>query len=118
MFSHEFKHRSDKLHHTKRLLRRGYPIHAYLGTGNGSGKTLLMVHDSLPSLEAGRPVLSTVRLLDYKNPRQCDDPTCTFPGHPNHQAAHPLYIPFKDYQQLLDARDCDVLMDEVTGVAS
>jgi len=101
-----------------RLRRRSSPIHAYLGTGNGSGKSFLMVYDTLPSLEFGRPVLSTVRLLDYKNPRPCEDPTCTFPGHPKHQAAHPLWIPFKDYQQLLDAQDCDILMDEVTGVAS
>jgi hypothetical protein len=78
----------------------------------------MMIHDTLPSLEVGRPVLSTVRLLDYKNPRPCEDPTCTFTGHPNHLQAHPLWIPFKDYQQLLDAKDCDILFDEVTGIAS
>jgi hypothetical protein len=78
----------------------------------------MMIHDTLPSLEFGRPVLSTVRLLDYKNPRPCEDPTCTFTGHPNHLQAHPLWIPFKDYQQLLDAKDCDILFDEVTGIAS
>jgi len=116
--THNFLHPADRPQAKARLRRRGFPIHAYLGTGNGSGKSLLMVHDTLPSLDYGRPVLSTVRLLDYRNPRQCDDPTCTFPGHPNHMAAHPLYIPFKDYQQLLDARDCDILMDEVTGIAS
>ena len=116
--SHNFWHPADRDKARARLRRRGFPIQAYLGTGNGSGKSLMMVHDTLPSLDFGRPVLSTVRLLDYRNPRQCDDPTCTFPGHPNHMAAHPLYIPFKDYQQLLDARDCDILMDEVTGIAS
>ncbi len=118
MNKHNFFHPSDRMNARARLRRRSYPIHAYLGTGNGSGKSLMMIHDTLPSLEYGRSVLSTVRLLDYKNPRQCEDPTCTFPGHPNHLQAHPLYIPFKDYQQLLDARDCDVLMDEVTGIAS
>jgi len=115
---HTFLHPSDRDMARSRLRRRAFPIHAYLGTGNGSGKSLMMVYDTLPSLDNGRSVLSTVRLLDYRNPRQCDDPTCTFPGHPNHMAAHPLYIPFKDYQQLLDARDCDILMDEVTGIAS
>ena len=115
---HTFWHPSDRDAASSRLRRRGFPIHAYLGTGNGSGKSLMMVYDTIPSLDNGRPVLSTVRLLDYRNPRQCDDPTCTFPGHPDHMAAHPLYIPFKDYQQLLDARDCDILMDEVTGIAS
>ena len=118
MNMHNILHPSDKMSARARLRRRSFPIHAYLGTGNGSGKSLLMVHDTIPSLEYGRSVLSTVRLLDYKNPRPCEDPTCTFPGHPNHLQAHPLYIPFKDYQQLLDARDCDVLMDEVTGIAS
>lgn len=116
--SHNFWHPSDRPQARARLRRRAFPIHAYLGTGNGSGKSLMMVYDTLPSLDYGRPVLSTVRLLDYRNPRQCDDPSCTFPGHPNHMAAHPLYIPFRDYQQLLDARDCDILMDEVTGIAS
>ena len=118
MDTHTLKHWSDRPYHVKRMIRRSAPIHAYLGTGNGSGKSLLMVHDTLPSLDAGRPVLSTVRLLDFRNPRPCEDPTCTFPGHPDHQAAHPLWIPFRSYEQLLEARDCDVLMDEVTGIAS
>jgi hypothetical protein len=118
MNTHNFFHPSDRINQRSRLRRRSYPIHAYLGTGNGSGKSLMMIHDTLPSLEVGRPVLSTVRLLDYKNPRPCEDPTCTFTGHPNHLQAHPLWIPFKDYQQLLDAKDCDILFDEVTGIAS
>jgi hypothetical protein len=33
-------------------------------------------------------------------------------------AAHPLWVPFTDWEQLLDAESCDVLLDEVTGVAS
>lgn len=115
---HLLWHPSDAPRQKARLLRRSVPIHAYLGTGNGSGKSLMMVHDTIPDLEAGRPVLSTVRLLDYLNPRLCDDPNCIDPQHPNHMAAHPLWIPFTDYGQLLVARDCTVLMDEVTGVAS
>lgn len=115
---HNLFHPSDRAMARARLKRRAAPIHAYLGSGNGSGKSLLMVYDTIPSLDAGRPVLSTVRLLDFRNPRPCDDPTCTFPGHPDHGAAHPMYIPFTDYQQLLDFRDGDVLMDEITGIAS
>lgn len=118
MDRHTLIHRADRPNATARLKRRSYPIHAYLGTGNGSGKSLLMVHDTIPSLDMGRPVLSTVRLLDFRNPRQCEDPTCTFPGHPDHLAAHPSWIPFVDYAQLLEIRDADVLMDEVTGIAS
>lgn len=102
-----------------RLKRRGYPIHAYVGP-NGTGKSAVMVYDTLPSLDHGRPVLSTVRLLDFRNPRPCDDQLCPDPlGHAaGHLAAHPLYVPFRSYQQLLDWRDGDVLMDEVTGIAS
>lgn len=107
-----------------------------------------MVYDTLPSLEWGRPVLSTVRLLDYLNPRECpggavcDDPpnhtrevqATTVVADPEsgapvavrtgtgiwetHRAAHPLYVPFRNYPQLMEWRDGDVLMDEVTGLAS
>ena len=47
--------------------RRGLPIHAYVGP-NGGGKSLAMVNDTIPSLDAGRPVLSTVRLIDWRAP--------------------------------------------------
>jgi hypothetical protein len=69
-------------------------------------------------LEQGREVLSTVRLLDYKNPRPCDDDTCTFPGHPDHMAAHPLYVPLISYEQLLYAKNTCILLDEVTGIVN
>ncbi|MFT4288694.1 hypothetical protein [Nocardioides sp.] len=35
-----------------------------------------------------------------------------------HGAAHPLWIPLIDWQQVLDARGVDLLLDEVTGAAS
>lgn len=99
-----------------RRLRRAWPIHAYVGA-NGSGKSAGAVWDTLPTLEQGRPVLSTVRLLDYGDPRPC--PGCDLPGcERGHAAAHPLWVPFRDWTQLLDAEHCDVIMDEVTGVAS
>src|SRR5438105_3161500 len=60
------------LHNSKkRARRRAYPIHAYVGA-NGGGKSAGMVWDTLPSLDAGRSVLSTVGLLDYANPRPCE----------------------------------------------
>lgn len=132
---------------TKRARRRAWPIHGYVGA-NGGGKTAAMVWDTIPTLLAGRPVLSTVRLLDFENPRLCDDADCPHPEHAGtqlpvpgsgettddtyeltladaagvptitHMAAHPLWVPFTDWQQLLEAERCDVLMDEVTGVAS
>jgi len=128
----------------KRARRRAWPIHGYVGP-NGSGKSAAMVWDTMASLDLGRPVLSTVRLLDYDNPRVCDDAECPdVEGHARgHMAAHPLYVPFTDWGQLLDGftppaladagdpddedypirdglwfRRLDVLMDEVTGVAS
>lgn len=101
----------------KRSRRRAYPIHGYVGP-NGSGKSAGMVWDTIPSLLAGRPVLSTVRLLDFENPRRCEGCDVCADGTVEHQAAHPCWIPFTDWQQLLDAEHCDVLMDEVTGVAS
>lgn len=82
-----------------RLLRRSRPIHGYVGP-NGGGKSLAMVYDTLPSLDAGRTVLSTVPLYDGAG------------------ELHPCYVPFTDYRQLLAAESCDVLMDEVTGIAS
>lgn len=110
-----------------RAVRRGYPIHAYVGP-NGSGKSLAAVWDTMPTLDRGRTVLSTVRLLDWRRPRPCDDVWCTLPGHgiddegqalvPDHMAAHPAWVPLTEWHQLLDAEHCDVLMDEVTGVAS
>lgn len=100
---------------------------------NGGGKSAAMVWDTLPTLEAGRHVLSTVRLLDYENPRPCEgyryeygvrvaceacqnsDPEAMVMGHGQ---AHPLWVLLREWGQLLDARRVDVLLDEVTGVAS
>ncbi len=81
-------------------IRRAAPIAAYVGP-NGGGKTLAMVHDTLLDLDAGVPVLSTVKLLD-----------------PITGKAHHLWIPLVSWSQLLEAHDCVVLLDEVTGVAS
>lgn len=100
-----------------RGIRRGFPIIAAVGP-NGSGKTACMIWDLLPSLEAGRPVLSTVRILDYLNPRLCDDSSCEAEDHATHGAAHPGYIPFTEWHQFMDFYSGDILMDEVTGVAS
>lgn len=100
-------------------IRRSQAIHAFCGP-NGSGKTLLAVQACLPSLEAGRPVLSTCRLLDYENPRPCEDELCDCDKSDDkrHRQAHPLYLPWTRWTQLLEVEKCDVLADEITGVAS
>lgn len=84
----------------KRAQRRQAPIAAYIGP-NGAGKSLAMVYDTIPSLQSGRPVLSTVRILD-----------------PDTGGPHPLYQRLTSWRQLLDFRGGDVLLDEVQGVAS
>lgn len=137
--------------------RRLYGVSAYVGA-NGGGKSAAMVWDTLPALEAGRPVLSTVRIQDYENPRPCDDDRCAsnpevldhFKMRPTaegraamvrnarrlfldgpdaevehvemestgvHLAAHPLWIPWTSWEQLLQFRFGEVLADEMTGVA-
>lgn len=83
-----------------RRKRRAFPIHAYIGA-NGGGKSLAAIYDSLPSLAAGRSIVSTVRILDPAT------------GEP-----HPLWVPLDDFRTLLQVEFCDVVLDEVTGVAS
>lgn len=76
-------------------IRRGTPISAYVGA-NGGGKTYCAVRDVILSLEADkkRKVLSTVEI------------------------DHPRYEKLTSWVQILDAYRCEVLLDEVTGVAS
>lgn len=77
--------------------RRGFPIHAYIGA-NGHGKSLAMMHDTYLSIIKGRRILSTVRVLD---PRSGD--------------TYWNYEPLTELAQLIDVRDCDVLLDEIVG---
>jgi hypothetical protein len=83
----------------KRPARRGVPIHAYVGA-NGSGKSLAMVHDTLPSLASGRKVVSNMRI--------------TTPDGED----HPLWEPLRSWTQLLNVEHCDVLLDEAQGVVN
>lgn len=105
---------------TKRAQRRGVPIHAYVGP-NGGGKTLAMVYDTEPTLKGipwscddpthrhtqrgvtsgVRRVLSTVEVLDPKTGLR-----------------HHLCDMLRSWRQLLEAEHCDVLLDEITGVAN
>ena len=78
--------------------RRSVPIMGYNGL-NGTGKTLCAVRDTLPTLALGRPVLSTVPLLD-----------------PHTGNLHPLCIPFRSWEQLHEFKNGDLLLDEVTGI--
>lgn len=78
--------------------RRSVPLMGYVGL-NGHGKSFSMVRDTLPTLAMGRRVLSTVQLLD-----------------PHTGNRHPLCVPFMRWSQLEDVSDCDMLLDEVTGI--
>lgn len=109
---------SDRATERARRIRRGFSIHFYSGK-NGASKSLCAIFDTMPDLDRGVPVLSTVRLLDYRNPRPCEDFYCDDPvGHAmGHLAAHPAYVPFVDWPQLLEWKGGPILMDEITGVA-
>lgn len=78
--------------------RRSVPVMGYIGT-SGHGKSGSLVRDTLPSLAMGRPVLSTVEILDAHT------------GNP-----HRLYTPFHSFLQLEEFREGDVCMDEITGI--
>lgn len=82
--------------------RRSMPIRAYVGV-NGSFKTATAVRDLLPSIDAGRIILSTVPIFDTR--------TGDLYEH---------YVKFDSWSYLLDEdfRHADILMDEVTGIAN
>lgn len=109
-------------------IRRGCPISAYVGP-NGGGKSLAMIHDTLPTLDGVRwecsepshahtregvtsglrRVLSTVALLDLGPDDSVLDRA--------RRRDHPLYDKLVRWQQFVEATHCDILLDEVTGVA-
>jgi hypothetical protein len=82
--------------------RRGNSIRCYVGP-NGSGKTFLGMLDLLPSIDAGRTILSTVPIYDSRT-----------------GLLYEHYIPFTSWAPLLDESFChaDIFMDEVTGIAN
>ena len=110
-------HISDHPKAKSRLRRRAVPIMAYVGA-NGAGKTFMMVYDTLLTLPHNRTILSTVEIFDIDNPRPCDNPQCDSPNHPDHQALHPNFVRLTSYHQLLMAKNCDILLDEVQGFLS
>jgi hypothetical protein len=111
-----------------RDFRASIPIGGYIGL-NGHGKTMCMVYDTMPELDAGRHVLSTVRLTDFRNPRPCqgvrwdlagNEMACGAEvdgrGHSAHLVAHPAYEPLTDFVQLLEASaNSSILVDEISS---
>jgi hypothetical protein len=112
---------------TKRDRRRSEAIHFYAGS-NGGGKSFAALYDTIPTLEAGRPVLSTVRILDPVNRASCEDESRAAweaRGVEDHSKfadplclPHPLYVRWTRFAQLLDWDFGDVLADEVQGIFS
>jgi hypothetical protein len=102
--------RLGRENHPKSNRRRLSPISAYVGP-NGGGKSLAMVYDTLPSLRSGRPVLTTVPLCELRRDR-----TVPHSGLQWRPASNVTDL--EDFRQLLEFRAGDVLLDEVTGVAS
>lgn len=97
------------------------PIIGYAGH-NGSGKTLAMVWDAQHvMLTEGRVQLSTVPLFDYTKPPVYEERRSKRTGKVSVVQVgplHPLYEPLEDWMQLVRAEECDILLDEVQGVAS
>lgn len=83
------------------IARSRYAIHAFVGE-NGSGKTNVMVRQATRALDRGRTVISNVPLYADKAAG----------------VLHPNYIPFDSWNVLLDAHNCVIVMDEMTGVAN
>jgi hypothetical protein len=100
-----------------KLLTSG--IVGFLGP-NGHGKTAGLVGCRMRTLSQGIPDLGTVRILDWLNPRPCEDDDCGFPGHPLHGQAHPLWTPLTSYEQMLEwvarPRRKTISMDEIQGI--
>ena len=114
-------------------VRRSNAITAYVGP-NGGGKSLALVLDTLPTMrgirwecdnpshvhtqrgqtEGWRGILSTVALLELRD--RVDEELATFSRW--ERPRHPRYEAFRDFGQLLEAEHCDILMDEVVGIAS
>ncbi len=82
-----------------RQARGIYAISAYVGS-NGSGKTLAMVHDTLPSVYSGRDVYTTVPI--------------TYPDGTTPPNVHIL----TEWSQILNATHADILLDEVSAICS
>jgi hypothetical protein len=82
-----------------RGFRSKQPIAAYVGA-NGSGKTLAMVHDTLPSLYEHRTIYTTVPLTF---------PDGTIPDN---------VVLLHDWSQILNAQHADILLDEVSAICS
>ncbi len=90
-------------------------IVGWLGA-NGDGKSAGLVGCRMHTLARGIPDLGTVRIVDWQNPRPCEDSSCTFPGHPDHGAAHPLWTPLVSYDQMLAWDRGTISLDEVQGI--
>lgn len=84
------------------LRRRALPIRCYVGA-NGSGKTATAVRDLLPSIYAGRTILSTVPIIDHRTGELYSN-----------------YVRMDGWGEILDDRfrNADILMDEITGIAN
>lgn len=100
-------------------VRFKYAISGAVGA-NGSGKSFVVAGDTMADLDDGIPVLSTMRFLDWRNPRPCDDVSCGCDkSMPNrHRAAHPLYTPWEEWDQFMDWTFGVVVADEILGVAA
>jgi hypothetical protein len=103
-----------------RTRRRSFNIMAYDGP-NGSGKTACMVFDTLPTLDGVRwecRVKDHAHTLAgvYQGERYVLANLDLYDSATG--LIHPRSVRLNTWQQILSAEHCDVLLDEVMGVAS
>lgn len=104
--------------------RRDSGISAYVGK-NGSGKSLLAVRDVVPDLENGTPVLSNIGLLALAPAETVEEADEAWNAlrvpelRPDDllRLPHPNWVPWTNFQQLVDFRNGIVLCDEAHGIA-
>jgi len=115
--------RGQKMSSAQHRRRRSH-IHAYVGL-NGSGKSATMMWDTMQDLADGKTVLSTMAIL---SPVKADNPLDAEKAwmaigmdhlRPRDELLlpHPQWVPLIDWLQVINARNCVILLDEVQGVA-
>jgi hypothetical protein len=98
--------------------RASLPIMGFLGR-NGDGKDLAMVHDAMPDMMLGLPIVSTIPLYDWRKPcTVCDQSPCDRACGARKWPVYSQLVPLTSWDLLVDFREGLVLVSEIQGVAS
>ena len=103
-----------------RSRRRLFEIMAYDGP-NGSGKTACMVFDSLPTLDGEK---WSCKVKDHRHTLEgvYEGERYVLANFDIYDSTtgllHPRAVRLSDWKQLMNAEHCDVLLDEIMGIAA